>query len=108
MTKKVDPRAADLAIYLVNHDRGEDYGDFDANMNSTAKLWSARLGIDITGEEVAQLMVLFKIDRMRYAYKQDNYTDAIGYLLIADNIQAEKCKPEPPKNANYNPIDETR
>lgn len=108
MSKKVNSQAADEAIHLVNHDRGDDYGNFDDNMNSTARLWSARLGIDITGDEVAQLMVLFKIDRMRYSYKQDNYVDAIGYLLIADNMQAEKCKPESLKNISYNPVDETR
>lgn len=118
MTKPVKPDAALEAVRLVNNDRGNAYGDFDENMNRTAALWSAVIGTPITGIQVAQMMACFKIDRMRYTYKQDNYTDAIGYLLIADNMQAAESKTETPQNekhpletpqnTRYNPVEETR
>lgn len=66
--------------------RGAHYGDPLPNMERTADLWSAYLGVPLTPHDVAMCMVLVKCSRARVSYHQDNYEDIVGYAQIASEV----------------------
>jgi hypothetical protein len=69
------------------HTRGTAYGHPIENHKRIANLWSAYLGFPIQPNEVAICMSLVKISRQAEdARIVDNYTDAIGYMAIANTI----------------------
>lgn len=67
----------------VVDERGQHYGDPAPNMERTAELWSAFLGVPLTAHDVAICMILVKVSRARVSYHADNYEDMIGYAEIA-------------------------
>ena len=81
--------ALEEAERLTSTERREDYGPPHENHARTATLWSAYLHARgrpaaLSPEDVCWLNILQKISRECHAPKQDNLTDAIGYIL---NIQ---------------------
>lgn len=66
--------------------RGRIYGDPTPNMERTAELWSAYLGLPLTPHDVAMCMVLVKVSRARVSFHEDNYEDIIGYANIARRV----------------------
>lgn len=82
----VDPTVAVDAIRLVDGDRQSAYGTPEENLGRIAGLWEAYLKTPVTPEDVAAMMVLVKISRMKGSYKRDNTVDGIGYLLLADSF----------------------
>lgn len=69
----------DDAYNLVHSDRYDDYGHPAVNLERTAKMWSAMLGIDIDGETVAALFIAAKLSRHMNERKRDNVVDIAGY-----------------------------
>lgn len=58
-------------------------------------LWSEYLGIDISPHDVAIMMVLFKIGRIKSGkveYNADNYIDACGYAALADELKQQEIE----------------
>ncbi len=75
---------------LVNTDRAADYGSPTQMCSHIAAMWNAYLKLDekpITAEQVAYMMVLFKIARQSYKDKDDNLTDMLGYVGVADKVR---------------------
>jgi hypothetical protein len=70
----------------IIEERGKDYGAASVNLQRTADLWSAYLGVPITVEEVCVCMSLVKISRMAAGRKTDNYVDARAYLTLAEEL----------------------
>lgn len=64
--------------------RGQDYGEARESFSRIANLWSAYLDKELTGKDVAMLMVLFKIAREQGKHKHDNIVDAINYLALTE------------------------
>jgi hypothetical protein len=81
---------ADKAIELVYGDRYETYGHPADVYHHVAQLWSAYTGKTITTEDVALMMVLFKIGREVTRHTDDNIVDAHGYLLVYERIRARE------------------
>lgn len=76
-------------IYEGN--RQGQYGNRERNFEMIAGLWSAYLGSEVTPGQVASMMALLKVARMRSGhYKTDNYVDAVNYLLFAAELE-EGC-----------------
>lgn len=80
---------ANEAAELIGGDRKE-YGDFRSNLDLCGVLWSRYLeskhGLeyDLSGHDVAMLMVLLKASRVASGqFKKDNYVDICGYASIA-------------------------
>lgn len=67
----------------IINERAEHYGDPTPNMERTAELWSAYLGVPLTAHDVSICMILVKVSRARVSYHSDNYEDMIGYAEIA-------------------------
>lgn len=77
------------AIELTNGKRDADYGSPGSNFLRIAKLWRAYTGHDISPEDVAVMMCLVKISRIRHdASKGDNWIDLAGYAACG----AEVCR----------------
>lgn len=86
MTKRLD--ILDEAHRLTGGDRAASYGAPVPNMQETATMWSSYLRtrgveVDLTGEDVANLMVLLKMARTGATHKEDNYVDGAAYMAIA-------------------------
>lgn len=67
-------------------ERGKVYGPPHVNMNRTAALWSAFLGIPVTGAQVAACMMLVKIARLSESpAHRDSILDIGGYTHCYDD-----------------------
>lgn len=69
------------AARIISGDRNKSYGDPEDNFQRTAQIWSVILGIDISNEDVAMMMVGLKM--ARYAnkgnFQPDTWIDIAGY-----------------------------
>ena len=62
MTRK---ELLDAAAGCVLHDRANQYGDVEDNFGRIAELWTKYLGVQLAPHDVAAMMVLLKIARLR-------------------------------------------
>lgn len=74
---------------LINGERQGDYGAPANGFNRIAAMWSAYLGREIKGHDVACMMALLKLAREAHNHKPDNLIDAAGYIGLAADM-AEK------------------
>lgn len=82
----------DLATAYVTKDRAADHGDMEDNFATIAALWSVYLSATVTAHDVASMMVLLKIARIRQNPSHaDNWIDAAGYAACGGELVA---KPE--------------
>lgn len=80
------------AKQIVCNDREEQYGTPEDSFQAIADLWTAYYGRRITPEDVGIMMALLKVARIRTGvYKEDSYTDAIGYMACAAQIASERA-----------------
>ncbi len=76
-------RAAVLrtAEEYVTKDRAAEHGDMEDNFQCIADYWSTHLGHDVTGSDVAVMMTLLKLARIKgNSANLDNWIDGCGYL----------------------------
>lgn len=87
---KVDWRAGAVcarAAALVGGDREKTHGNKTTNHQNIAALWSAYLGVSITADQVALMMVLLKVARTKTgSLNHDDYVDMAGYAGVAGEI----------------------
>ena len=85
------------AKQCVCGEREEDYGTPEDSFGLIGNLWSTYLGVEISAKDVAVLMALLKIARIKTDTKSDSYVDLAGYAAcageIADKGKEEKTKP---------------
>ena len=71
----------------VNGSRQEDYGTPENNFGVIAALWSAYTGHSYTAVDVAMMMSLLKIARIKTGRtKADSFVDLAGYAACAGEI----------------------
>lgn len=90
----LSPAARTAKLDKIMIDRKEVYGDAFTCHESIAQCWSALLDCNIEPWQVALMMSMFKIIRMKYVYREDNYNDCLNYLNFAKRWQYEKCVEE--------------
>ena len=93
MENQRNKRLADL-----EKSRELTYGSFNSNMRKIAKVWSVILDEELTqgvplnpgipGYKVALCYAAAKIIRASNNYHEDNYDDALSYLIEANNETA--------------------
>ena len=82
-----------IALKLLNGKREHEYGDKKINHKNIAKLWSAYLGKEVSAHDVAILMLLLKIARVKFGNpSSDTYIDMVGYSAIAGELVDEDNK----------------
>lgn len=71
----------DEAARIVAGDRDVQYGGPEDNFLRIAKIWSVILGIEITTEDVAMMMVGVKVARYanKSGFQPDTWIDIAGY-----------------------------
>lgn len=69
------------AMGIVTADRNKQYGEPEDNFSTIALLWSVFLDKDISSADVATMMCLFKIARLKNSHYQsvDSIVDLCGY-----------------------------
>lgn len=78
------------AFNLINGERQGDYGDPKESFERIARFWSVYLGHEVSGKDVAMMMVLLKMSREMSGHKPDNLLDMAGYVGLADALEANK------------------
>lgn len=77
----------DAAKKIVTGDREKQYGSPEDNFADIAEFWTTYTGYPISAEDVAIMMALLKIARIRSGnYKADSFVDLCGYASIAAEI----------------------
>lgn len=77
----------DAAKAIVTGEREKQYGSPEDNFDVIARLWTTYAGHSFTPVDVAVMMTLLKVARIKTGhYKTDSYVDACGYLACAAEI----------------------
>lgn len=86
----------DQAKICVLGNREEDYGTPEENFQIIAEFWNSYLGRSedyITGKDVAAMLALLKIARVRSGKaKEDNWVDLAGYAACGAEVEANELK----------------
>lgn len=89
----------DKAKACVCGQREEDYGTPEDNFRIIADLWSAYMGIKCTANDVAMMMALLKIARIKSGTAtDDSYVDLAGYAACGAEINSFKSLNQPKLN----------
>lgn len=69
------------AARIISSDRNKQYGAPENNFERTAQIWSVILGVPISNEDVAMMMVGLKMARYasKSGYQPDTWIDIAGY-----------------------------
>ena len=79
----------------VTKDRASEHGDMEDNFATIASYWSEHLGTEVTSVDVAVMMALLKLARIKTnAANRDNWVDGCGYLacggeLVSNILESE-------------------
>lgn len=63
-----------------------DYGTPEDSFGLIAELWTVYMRIPITPKDVAMMMALLKVARIRHGDKVDSFVDLAGYAACAGEI----------------------
>lgn len=76
---------------IINGQREQDYGSAERNFGLIGQLWTVYLDHLVTAEDVANMMTLFKIARIKTGRgTEDSYIDAVGYMACGGEIATEE------------------
>lgn len=64
----------------------QDYGTPEDSFALIGKLWAAYMGVPFTPKDVAMLMALLKVARIKAGDKADSFVDLAGYAACAGEI----------------------
>ena len=77
----------DAAKQAVTVDRAATHGDAGSNFGLTAAYWAAHLDAEVTPEDVAVMMTLLKLARIKSnSAHADSWVDGCGYLACGGEI----------------------
>jgi hypothetical protein len=77
----------DTAKEYVTKDRAADHGDMEDNFQRIAEFWSVHLDQLIDAHDVAVMMTLLKLARIKSNPKHmDNFIDGAGYLACGGEL----------------------
>lgn len=83
----------DAAKKCVMGDREQDYGTPESNFATIASFWSDYLDMDISAQQVADMMILMKISRIKNGGGTgDSYVDIAGYAACGNEILSKAHK----------------
>jgi hypothetical protein len=81
----------DTAKQYVNVDRAAAHGDAERNFSMIALFWSAHLDHPVTAADVAVMMTLMKLARIKANPAHlDSWVDGCGYLACGGEIATEQ------------------
>ena len=81
----------DKAASIVSGEREQQYGSPENSFAMIAALWSAYLRADISDVDVAMMMAMLKIARIRSGRgSMDSFVDLAGYAACGGEIYAQR------------------
>jgi hypothetical protein len=81
----------DTAKQYVNVDRAAQHGDAEKNFGVISSYWSAHLDHPVTAADVAVMMTLMKLARIKANPAHlDSWVDGCGYLACGGEIATEQ------------------
>ena len=80
----------EAARVCVCGEREQDYGSPEDSFSIIGKLWTAYMGIGFTPKDVAVMMALLKVARIKNGDKADSFVDLAGYAACAGEIAANE------------------
>ena len=82
------------AARIISSDRNKQYGAPENNFARTAQIWSVILGVPISNEDVAMMMVGLKMARYasKSGYQPDTWIDIAGYAGCGYEVGALENK----------------
>lgn len=93
----VNPEAVAIledAYKLIEGDRHQHHGAASKCHGEIAKLWTWWTGIQIDAHDVAIMLALMKISRVKTGgYNRDTYTDLCGYGSLAGQLRKTEATP---------------
>ena len=102
MTKYTRADILDTAKQYVTKQRENEHGEMEANFTMIGDLWGTYLERKINTSDVAVMMTLLKIARIKSNPSSgDNWIDSCGYMACGGELSAKK--PEPEKVVRYEP-----
>lgn len=78
----------EAARVCVCGEREQDYGTPENSFTLIGKLWTAYMGTPFTPKDVAMMMALLKVARIKGGDKADSFVDLAGYAACAGEIAA--------------------
>lgn len=85
------------AARIISGERNKQYGAPEDNFERTAQIWSVILGVPISNEDVAMMMVGLKVARYasKSGYQPDTWIDIAGYAgcgYEVGHLESKKSK----------------
>lgn len=80
----------EAARVCVCGEREQDYGTPEDSFTLISRLWTAYMGTPFTPKDVAILMALLKVARIKAGNKADSFIDLAGYAACAGEIAGEE------------------
>ena len=71
---------------IVTGEREDQYGSPEDSFSLISEFWSDYLGVDIVAEDVAAMMILMKLARIRGGGSLDSWIDIAGYAACGGEI----------------------
>lgn len=78
-------------------EREQEYGTPENNFTLIARLWEVYSGQSYTAKDVAMMMALLKVARIKTGVKADSFVDLAGYaacageIATAENRRVNRC-----------------
>lgn len=82
----------EAARVCVCGEREQDYGTPEDSFSLIGKLWTAYTGVSFTPKDVAMMMALLKVARIKAGNKADSFVDLAGYAACAGEIAGREGK----------------
>lgn len=80
----------EAARVCVCGEREQDYGTPEDSFNLIASLWTVYTNVPITPKDVAMMMALLKVARIKAGDKADSFVDLAGYAACAGEIATDE------------------
>jgi len=78
------------ATKYVTHDRNKSHGSPENTFGLIARYWSAHLETNVSASDVAVMMTLLKLARLKSNQSnEDNWIDAAGYMACGGELATE-------------------
>jgi len=96
MAKYTRSEILDTAKEYVTKDRASEHGDMESNLTTIAELWGVYLGRHVDPSDVAVMMTMLKIARIKSnPTNPDNWIDGCGYMACGGELLAKRPDPKP-------------
>lgn len=73
-------------------EREQEYGTPENNFTLIGKLWEAYTGHPFSAKDVAMMLALLKVARIKTGVKGDSFVDLAGYAACAGEIATQTCE----------------